>query len=64
MAILYTNPWLIIVGVLLIVYSDTVARYMGSAFKNTARDAGNPFIYKIIGVVIIITSVIGLFLFR
>ena len=61
--ILYTNPILIPIGILLIIYSSQVARFMGRAFKNTAHDAGNPFIYKIIGVVVIITSIVGFFLF-
>jgi len=62
-AILYTNPILIPIGILLIIFSSQVARFMEHAFKNTAHDAGNPFVYKVIGVIVIITSIIGFFFF-
>ncbi len=63
-AILYTSPILIPIGVLLIIFSKQVANFMGKVFKNTVRDAANPFVYKIVGVVVILTSIFGFFFFR
>ena len=58
---LYANPILIPAGILLIVFSRQVAVFMGKAFRNTAHDAANPFVYKIIGIIVILTSIIGYF---
>lgn len=62
--ILYTSPILIPIGILLIIFNKQAAALMGRAFKNTARDASNPFVYKTIGVIIILTSIIGFLLFK
>ena len=62
--ILYTNPFLIVAGVLLFVFSEKVASFMGIALKNSFKDASNPFVYKVIGVIIVITSLVGIFIFR
>ena len=65
MTILYTSPWLIIVGLLLIVYARPIAAIVGrSVGTSLVRDADNPFVYQIIGVVMIITSIIGLVVFQ
>ena len=64
MAILYTSPWLIPVGILLIIFNKPIANFMGKRFANIARDAGNPFAYRVIGIIVIITSIVGFFLFK
>jgi hypothetical protein len=61
MAILYTSPWLIGVGILLIIFNRQTATFMGRYVGTSLlRDADNPLVYRIIGVIMIITSIIGL----